>query len=467
MRHFFIIMRFPGLHDIFKGFLSNEAPETNTAKTKSPHMSLDEIIRKRGIGGLSGSTSWKRKRSSCEDMSLSEYMNVDLKHGDEGIFSKSLAEIILTRKRKSLLGSNNNSNNNSNSCKNSPQKETLKDDFSAVATTTTTIPWPKKMRQMDATVSAPSTTGGAISVDSLEERPKEASYTPESCLRFLSEAGFFFDIEVWEMKDKEHAEYSRRRWRVQVYDGTDDTGDIKGVGEAPRKQLAKDSAILDLIEKLKIHKPQLLVPNCQIHKSALISPFVLLALERACEAQGFRSPAYTEELVVVKDREKVKFTIYVDSQQFQYSSTNFKYAKLGAAKKAFEGLSGRPFRLDEVLIGDDCLDEKEFVLLETEQLNIIHTSTQLPTRSLTLSEMIPSSAPISGATTPTSTSRSPVPIKIATISQPEMPPFLTKIRNQILAQTKDKHDINQLIEAAHSEAAGLYTKIIPPRLVMQ
>jgi hypothetical protein len=54
---------------------------------------------------------------------------------------------------------------------------------------------------------------------------------------------------------------------------------------------------------------------------------------------------------------------------------DLKFAKLGAAKKAYDTLTGWNFKYDDIIKGEDCLDEEEFNLVESEQLHIVHAKT--------------------------------------------------------------------------------------------
>ncbi|CAG7717495.1 unnamed protein product, partial [Allacma fusca] len=49
------------------------------------------------------------------------------------------------------------------------------------------------------------------------------------------------------MADQEHSLFKRHRWRACYYDGREKNGKIKGIGEAPRKALAKEAAALDFL----------------------------------------------------------------------------------------------------------------------------------------------------------------------------------------------------------------------------
>ena len=54
----------------------------------------------------------------------------------------------------------------------------------------------------------------------------EKAVTPTGCLRTLIEQGFVFDMEVYTLKNEEHPEYRKRRWRAEIWDSRD--GKISG-----------------------------------------------------------------------------------------------------------------------------------------------------------------------------------------------------------------------------------------------
>ena len=91
---------------------------------------------------------------------------------------------------------------------------------------------------------------------------------------------------------------------------------IAGIGEAPRKALAKHSAALDFLEKLSEARPELKIPECEVPLGCRISPYVLVALGTLCSKLELDEPMFVEDLVVIKGREKYKFTIIIGNHQF-------------------------------------------------------------------------------------------------------------------------------------------------------
>ncbi|CAG7832441.1 unnamed protein product, partial [Allacma fusca] len=115
------------------------------------------------------------------------------------------------------------------------------------------------------------------------------------------------------------------------------------------------------------------IPNCVVPKGCRINPFVLIALESVCERLGFDAPSFTEDIVVVKGREKYKFTIFVNGREFSDTSYYLKFAKCCAAKRAFDALNdeGREFTYDDVIMGSDCLEDVEYNFVESEELHVV------------------------------------------------------------------------------------------------
>jgi hypothetical protein len=81
--------------------------------------------------------------------------------------------------------------------------------------------------------------------------------------------------------------------------------------------LARETAILDFVEKLQMHRPDILLPNCAIPDECRISPMVLMALENVCERKGFDKPTFTDDLVMVKGRQKYECTIFAGKEEFR------------------------------------------------------------------------------------------------------------------------------------------------------
>ena len=59
---------------------------------------------------------------------------------------------------------------------------------------------------------------------------------------------------------------------------------------------------------------------------------------------------------------------------FVETSFNIKFAKLGAAFKAYNALSPREFTLDPIIKGSDCLADSEYELVETDELHVLYAT---------------------------------------------------------------------------------------------
>ena len=80
--------------------------------------------------------------------------------------------------------------------------------------------------------------------------------------------------------------------------------------------MAKHSAALDFLEKLREAQPELKIPECEVPQGCRLSPYVLVALESLCSKLEVDEPMFTEDLVVIRGREKYKFTIHIGKDQF-------------------------------------------------------------------------------------------------------------------------------------------------------
>jgi hypothetical protein len=272
--------------------------------------------------------------------------------------------------------------------------------------------------------------------------------TPQSGVRVLSERGHLIVLEVSEMADQEHPLFKKHRWRACYYDGREKDGKIMGIGEGPRKALAKEAGALDFLTTLQQEQPHLSIPNCVVPKGCRINPYVLIALESLCERLGYDPPSFTEDIVFVKGREKYKFSIFVDGREFSDTSYFLKFAKVCAAKRAFDALNteGREFTYDDIILGSDCLKDVDYNFVESEELHVVQAKKPPPKRILgwETCELSGNPSPVpwkneaggsaSGSTTPGSVSSfgpASKKIKISPVGESPMPPVLDQIRGRI------------------------------------
>ncbi|CAG7726247.1 unnamed protein product [Allacma fusca] len=233
-------------------------------------------------------------------------------------------------------------------------------------------------RKMDFTVTAQ--TDGRFG-SGIFCRPKKfrkifngPSYTPLSGIRLLAERGYLVVTEEFEMTDQFHPEFYQRRWRARVYDGRDTRKNkFVGLGEAPRKSLAKESAAMDFLIQVTLEESTLSLPAFQIPKNSRICSSVVSALEYLCKKMKYGTPVYDIHSVFVKGRDKYQVTVDVNGKKFKEIAYELKYAKYGAAKLAFDSLSGSVFELDKVIMGSDCLlaSEREDAFVGSEELHIV------------------------------------------------------------------------------------------------
>jgi hypothetical protein len=142
-------------------------------------------------------------------------------------------------------------------------------------------------------------------------------------------------------------------------------------------------------------------------------------------------------------------------------SSELKYAKYGAAKRAYDSVSETEFTLDDIIMGSDCLEEHERVhaFRGSQELHVVHSKNPVIQLGRTFTSEIPSrdtsrcSSPVSWYEGKGGDGRCPSSSSCSSIMSPARKrmrvcyrvggipesSFLEKIRKQMLARKNAGH----------------------------
>jgi len=226
--------------------------------------------------------------------------------------------------------------------------------------------------------------------------------SPVFMLKVLSEEGKLFEMEAKELEvgATNINDFRAHRWRV-----TWTHNKIEGIGEAPRKMMAKQVAALDLIEKMRGLFPDENLPQCYIPAGCLINPFVFVLLDDKCDQLGIGAVEFQHQITLTARLKKQYATIcYIEDQVFVGRSHEALYAKRFAAKSAYEAITGMNYPNDKIIRGVSCFTNGDIKYnpIESEANHVYYVYKKPPTKRRCFGLGSSTSGSLNGSVTPNS-----------------------------------------------------------------